>query len=797
MRATWAAALLFVLGGCFSRPELKPGDAGVLDGDLDGGDADIDAPIDAACMPAMEFPDPQLDQLSLAHVSAGVFHVCAIDTDGALWCWGSNDHGQLGTRADSPGESTGVPGLASTMMGWTAVATSADHTCGISDEKVYCWGRNDNHQSSPVGGTQNLGPTEVMLTLLGGEVPTKVFTGPTASCAITSTSRAFCWGDLNLTVTGSDPPVTPTLLQAMNGTNTWSTMAIGEDHACAISETTGHLYCWGENDAQQLGLPTATVATRTFGQLAERDLVSTFNSVAVTRDVTCATRATDGQLVCFGSKGSGHLGVGTGTDDDLEIGGAIGNRVSINLNHVCFANAANEVRCYGDNDDGALGSGFFSSNRNVGGVVKTNVVELVAGERFTCALDTTNHLSCWGRDEHGELGLGAQATKRDPSPVLLPIGTCESVRQIVTGDRHSCAIVVANASTAAGRLYCWGNNTSRQVNGSTMETSIPKPVQVFPAESFSRVALGEMHTCALRDDGAIRCWGDNSDDQLGSSGLGPTVLPPIGGMPWIYVAAGSRATCAIRMGGELFCWGTVPGAADAPTPFNFGRVTEGSVKNWTSVALGSGFGLGTAIDPSAPNRVFVYGFADTGCQLAQATGAGPNGAFELYNTVHTRANVAAAQAAGGHLCIHMNDVSGTNKITCYGENGDNQVGPNGTGCQGPEDPVTPTGGWRMALPDVSTVTVARAHSCGLDGIGQPWCWGSNSAGELGRLPYQNPNPARVTDQRFAEISTGGLHTCGISDTRTSLSCWGENKHGQLGDNARFHAAPTPAGLVSP
>ncbi len=178
-RIAWVAAAVVVLStsACFSRPDLRSTDGGISDGNDDGGDGD--APIDAACMPAETPADPQLDQLELDHVSAGYFHACAIDTAGDMWCWGSNDHGQLGDRTDSPGVQTGKPGKASTTItGWTAVSTSADHSCGIAGDRVYCWGRNDAHQSIPGGDGNDILPTEVTfgnLTLMQAEVPVKIF----------------------------------------------------------------------------------------------------------------------------------------------------------------------------------------------------------------------------------------------------------------------------------------------------------------------------------------------------------------------------------------------------------------------------------------------------------------------------------------------------------------------------------------------------------------------------------------------------------------------------------------------
>ena len=75
------------------------------------------------------------------------------------------------------------------------------------------------------------------------------------------------------------------------------------------------------------------------------------------------------------------------------------------------------------------------------------------------------------------------------------------------------------------------------------------------------------------------------------------------------------------------------------------------------------------------------------------------------------------------------------------------------------------------------------------------CWGANNNYELGRLPSGNQNPSVVTEQHFAELATGADHTCGITEDRHGVSCWGLNREGQLGDETSFFPAPVPAGRL--
>jgi alpha-tubulin suppressor-like RCC1 family protein len=126
---------------------------------------------------------------------------------------------------------------------------------------------------------------------------------------------------------------------------------------------------------------------------------------------------------------------------------------------------------------------------------------------------------------------------------------------VTTGLYHTCAI------KNDGTLWCWGGNLSGQLGSDsipvlpTSQTS--DPVQIA-GTTWQSVSAGQSHTCAVMVDGTLWCWGSNTSGQLGDNTLDSKSTPvAVGtsGQTWAMVAAGVTHTCALATGGSLWCWG--------------------------------------------------------------------------------------------------------------------------------------------------------------------------------------------------------------------------------------------------
>src|SRR5947208_988320 len=258
------------------------------------------------------------------------------------------------------------------------------------------------------------------------------------------------------------------------------------------------------------------------------------------------------------------------------------------------------VRCWGDNSTGELGNGAIIDAPTPTALVaptptpattsgSTTAVAISAGGWYTCALLQDGTVRCWGDNTWGELGNGAVLVSPSPTSPVTPTPTPVTVSGITTavaieaGVFHMCALL------RDGTLQCWGRGEEGRLgNGSTANSSTPVTVSgIVPAV----IAPGAEHSCAVLRDGTMRCWGDNNFGQLGNgSPQGSFSTTPSGPVTGITTAIGASSgaehTCALLQDGSLRCWGrNVDGrisngtTTDAFTPVavtGFGGVT------WTS-----------------------------------------------------------------------------------------------------------------------------------------------------------------------------------------------------------------------
>jgi alpha-tubulin suppressor-like RCC1 family protein len=205
-----------------------------------------------------------------------------------------------------------------------------------------------------------------------------------------------------------------------------------------------------------------------------------------------------------------------------------------------------------------------------GGVLAKAVT---TGASHSCALLKDGSIKCWGLNDSGQLGLGDEVSRGRASSDMgknLPpvdIGRGHEASQVSAGGSHTCAII-------GRQVACWGSNRFGQLGVGSTENRGTDPAQMgkglFAVDlgsgrSARRVTAGGNHTCALLDDDEIKCWGANSQGQLGAGDtenrgdqleeLGDALKPVDLGERAVQVAAGNDFTCAILKSGHVKCWG--------------------------------------------------------------------------------------------------------------------------------------------------------------------------------------------------------------------------------------------------
>ena len=293
-------------------------------------------------------------------------------------------------------------------------------------------------------------------------------------------------------------------------------------------------------------------------------------------------------------------------------------------------------------------------------------VQVAAGGLFTCALASTGTLWCWGTNDTGELGDGTTTPHSLPNQV----GAWDDWTQVTTGYFHACAIRKDNS------LWCWGCSNSGMLGDETgMSQSSPTQV-VGPSMGWSQVSAASFHTCAVRVDGTLWCWGDSDYGEVGDGSTNTYNAAPAqestGAVNWTHVASSGSYyhTCALRMDDTLWCWGK-----------NYSGQLGGGVSGWYH---------------SSPQAVLMTDWA----QVA---------------------------LGGDHTCAIKTD--GT--LWCWGDNERGQLG-DGTYM----DHASPT--QEMTGTKWAQVSGGVSHTCALRSDGTLWCWGDNEKGQLGDGQFGGP-----------------------------------------------------------
>jgi alpha-tubulin suppressor-like RCC1 family protein len=385
------------------------------------------------------------------------------------------------------------------------------------------------------------------------------------------------------------------------------------------------------------------------------------------------------------------------------------------------------------------------------------------------------------------------------SPVAATAAaTATATPQVVTGRDHSCAL------SYDGTVRCWGHNPYGQLGSSTnagTDNANPTPTVVAGIANAVQIAAGQLHTCALLADGTVSCWGINLYGQLGnatnnlSTGANPVPAVVAGVANATGITAGADHTCALLAGGTVTCWGS-----------NYygqlGNTTNNSIPNTANPAPAavSGMAGATAVGAGenhtcallAGGTVSCWGLNNYG-QLGKAVNSGSNLPNPLPAVVSGVADVAGIAVGAVHTCALL--AGGT--VSCWGFNLRGQLGrATNAGALTPNPSAEVVGG----LSGVAQVSAGALHTCARHVGGSVSCWGYNFSGQLGNatnVGNNNPNPAPLPVSGLggvAQISVGGFHTC-VRHSGGAVSCWGRNRFGQLGtttNNGNENPNPTPA-----
>ena len=357
----------------------------------------------------------------------------------------------------------------------------------------------------------------------------------------------------------------------------------------------------------------------------------------------------------------------------------------------------------------------------------SSVDQLTGGGWHTCMLREDGTVMCWGNNYYGQIGVGYTNASGGVNPIDVTLYGGHTATQLSAGGFHNCAIL------DDGSVACWGYNQAGTLGDGTYDDRyVPSPTLGFGA-GLDAVLLssGYYHTCALLSDDSISCWGSNEFGQIGNGeidgNLGvstPYSIPEFGpGSNASLVRAGGHATCAVTTDGELYCWGY--------------KALKGVTGNNQHI--------------SSPTHI-----------------------------PHSGTNVTDVSVGGYHTCALLENGS----VMCWGRNDFGQRGLGYT--QSATDSFTERevidfGNNRTAL----QVSAGTHHSCAILEDWEIVCWGNNTYGQLANTPSNHEaNPISVPGldgmAKPENLFLGNFHTCVVFEDK-SVSCWGRNVNGQVGD----------------
>jgi alpha-tubulin suppressor-like RCC1 family protein len=412
-------------------------------------------------------------------VSAGL-HSLAVGSDGTLYAWGDNAYGKLGlgdtVQRTSPTQlsfSFALLPLVSTMPATNIMTTGATLN----------------------GNLTGLCKLNAFLAVAAGTLHT---------VALRSDGTLWAWGGNTYGQLG-DNTTEEKHVPTQVGTNTnWVAVAAGGEHSLAL-RSDGTLWAWGENGNGQLG--NNTVDDRHVP--TQVGINTNWVAVAAGNDHSVALRS-DGTLWAWGYNGNGQLG--NNTVDDRHVP----TQVGINTNWVAVAAGSyhtvalrsdGTLWAWGYNGYGQLGNNTVDDRHVPTQVdINTNWVAVDAGSFHTVALRSDGTLWAWGDNGSGQLGNNAE----DDEYVPTQVDANTNWVAVASRSHHSLAL------RSDGTLWVWGLNSSGQLGlGYTDPAHVHVPTQVGANMNWAAVDAGSYHSVALRSDGTLWAWGDNSNGRLG------------------------------------------------------------------------------------------------------------------------------------------------------------------------------------------------------------------------------------------------------------------------------------------
>ena len=782
---------------------------------------------------------------SIAQIAEGDYQGCALTTDNGIYCWG----GSPGNGSSSNSAVPVAVNMSGVLSGKTItqIASGGVHSCALTtDNGMYCWGQNGNGELGNNSTANSYDPVAVTMNgALSGKTITQMSLGEYDSCALTSDGLSYCWGQNgngqlgNNSTTDSPVPVAVNTSGVLSGKKL-TQIAAHYYHTCAI-DTSGLAYCWGKNTNGQLGNNSGTdssvpVAVTTSGVLNGKNIKQLTTSV----NASCAL-TTDNGMYCWGNNDAGQLGNGTWssswvpvtvTTSGTVLDGKTITQIVSGWDQACALTNDGLVSCWGDQSSwSSLGNGVSTGNVSLpapmllpaptvtfGSNAATDIIPYSSSQlELTTppggsSWATTNVTITNADGQSATLTNGFTTLGTDDAPSLSALSPTNGPRaggttvnaaggnlynyggfiQVSSGSddtsstgEHTCGVA------PTGLLYCWGRNDYGQLgNGSTTNSLYPRVVNTasnpLSGKIVTQVAAGIDMTCALTADNGLYCWGRNDYGQLGNGSITNSSTPVavktdgvLSGKTFRGIYAGhGYQVCVVTTDNNAYCWGgnskgeignnsttgtTIPVAVQAPA----------SGQGFLSLSIGPFHTCGV----STLYQAYCWGGGDNGQLGTNSTGdqSVPTAVFATYQPLESQRVTQTATAVNSSCAV-----TGTGFLSCWGDMSNGRLG-NGSTSGSTTTPVATSQGSMRAR----YVVGSQDDYCAIGTDNGMYCWGANSFGSHATndtTQHTTPTGSVLngSSNLLIQVSLGRTHACEAVASQL-VACAGNNSSGQLGD----------------